>query len=162
MRCPGCNQRNSVAAKVCNNCGHKFERKPIPIGFKIFAGVFVGLLFIWGVAAAVAPSFVDPGKALARVAKRVAAGPKNPADAKQATAELDEAVKNFLKQNGSLPTPELMTKLQQGLSESAFEVHVFELNRGMSVVEIDTVLQATEYLILKSNSGARVTALPGM
>jgi hypothetical protein len=162
MRCPGCNQRNSVAAKVCNNCGHKFERKPIPIGFKIFAGVFVGLLFIWGVAAAVAPSFVDPGKALARVAKRVAAGPKNPADAKQATAELDEAVKNFLKQYGSLPTPELMAKLQQGLSESAFEVHVFELNRGMSVVEIDTMLQATEYLILKSNSGARVTTLPGM
>ncbi len=162
MRCPGCNQRNSVAAKTCNNCGHKFDRKPIPIGFKIFVGVFFGLLLIWGVAAALAPSFVDPGKALARVAKRVAAGPKNPADARQATAELDEAVKNFLKQNGTLPTPELMKKLQEGLSESAFEVHVFELTKGISVVEIDTVLQASDYLILKSNSGAKISSLPNM
>ncbi len=134
----------------------------MPLSFKIGAGILASLLFIWGVAAAVAPSFVDPNKALSRVAKRVAAGPKNPNDARQALTELDDAVRNFLKQNGNLPAAALTKKLQEPLSESAFEIHVFDLPRGLTVVEIDTVLQASDYLIQKSNSGVKVTSLPGM
>jgi hypothetical protein len=50
----------------------------------------------------------------------------------------------------------------QALGDSAFEVHVFELPRGLEVVEIDTILQASDYLILKSGSTIKVSAVPGM
>ena len=162
MRCPECSQRNSVAAKACYSCGHKFKRKPLPISLKIGFAV-VGLIIIaWGAIAALLPSFTDPKNSLARIAKKVAEGPKSEADAKSTKIEFDESVRNFLKQNGTLPSAELSKNLQQALADSAFEVHVFDLPRGLTVVEIDTILQASDYLILKTGSNIKVNAVPGM
>ncbi|MDR3615702.1 MAG: SH3 domain-containing protein [Candidatus Obscuribacterales bacterium] len=162
MRCSECHERNSVAAKECRSCGHKFQAKPIPKSVKIGAAVAGGLIILGVIAASVVPILTDPNRALASIAKRVAQGPTDANDAKKATAELDEALKNFLKQNGSLPTAQLTKKLQDGLSESAFEVHVFDLPRGLSIVEVDTMLQANDYLLLKNGSTVKVTPLPGM
>jgi hypothetical protein len=162
MRCSECHERNSVAAKECRSCGHKFQAKPIPKSVKIGAAVAGGLVILGVIAASVVPILTDPNRALASIAKRVAQGPADANDAKKATAELDEALKNFLKQNGALPTAQLTKKLQDGLSESAFEVHVFDLPRGLSIVEVDTMLQASDYLLLKNGSTVKVTPLPGM
>jgi hypothetical protein len=145
MRCPECSQRNSVAAKACYSCGHKFKRKPLPISLKIAFAVTGLIIVAWGAIAAILPSFTDPKNALARIAKKV-----------------DEAVRNFLKQNGTQPPAQLSKTLQQALADSAFEVHVFELPRGLEVVEIDTILQASDYLILKTSSNIEVSAVPGM
>jgi hypothetical protein len=162
MRCSECHERNSVAAKECRSCGHKFQAKPIPKSVKIGAAITGGVIILGAIAASVVPILNDPNRALASIAKRVAQGPTDANDAKKATAELDEALKNFLKQNGALPTAQLTKKLQDGLSESAFEVHVFDLPRGLSIVEVDTMLQATDYLLLKNGSTVKVTPLPGM
>jgi hypothetical protein len=162
MRCSECHERNSVAAKECRSCGHKFQAKPVPKSVKIGAAVAGGLVILGVIAASVVPILTDPNRALASIAKRVAQGPADANDAKKATAELDEALKNFLKQNGALPTAQLTKKLQDGLSESAFEVHVFDLPRGLSIVEVDTMLQANDYLLLKNGSTVKVTPLPGM
>ena len=162
MRCSECNERNSVAAKACRSCGHKFQAKPVPKSLMIGAAVCGGIILIGGIVAAVAPTLSDPSRALSRVAKKVAAGSSDANESKKSTAELDEAIKNFLKTNGTLPTPELAKKLQDGLSESAFEVHTFDLPRGLTVVEVDTMLQATDYLLLKNGANVKVTALPGM
>jgi hypothetical protein len=162
MRCSECHERNSVAAKECRSCGHKFQAKPIPKSLKIGAAVAGGLIIVGAIAASVVPILTDPNRALASIAKRVAHGPADANDAKKATAELDEALKNFLKQNGALPTAQLTKKLQEGLSDSAFEVHIFDLPRGLSIVEVDTMLQANDYLLLKNGSTVKVTPLPGM
>jgi len=162
MRCPECSQRNSVAAKNCYSCGHKFKRKPLPISLKIAFAVIGLIIVAWGAIAALLPSFTDPKNVLARVAKKVAEGPKSEADAASVKNEFDECVRNFLKQNGTQPPTELTKNLQQALADSAFEVHVFDLTRGLEVVEIDTILQASDYLILKSGSNIKVSAMPGM
>jgi hypothetical protein len=123
----------------------------------------IGLVIIaWGAIAALLPSFTDPKNALARVAKKVAEGPKSEADAISVKNEFDESVRNFLKQNGTQAPAILSKNLQQALADSAFEVHVFELPRGLEVVEIDTILQASDYLILKNASNIKVSTVPGM
>jgi hypothetical protein len=162
MRCPECSQRNSVAAKACYSCGHKFKRKPLPISLKIAFAVTGLIIVAWGAIAAILPSFTDPKNALARIAKKVAEGPKSESEANSVKNEFDEAVRNFLKQNGTQPPAQLSKTLQQALADSAFEVHVFELPRGLEVVEIDTILQASDYLILKTSSNIEVSAVPGM
>src|SRR5277367_6817061 len=152
MRCPECNQRNSVAAKTCYQCGHRFKRKPLPMSFKITAAVVAVSIVVLGAAAAIVPSLTDSSKTLAGPAARLAAGPKNEADARDAKNQFDNAVQNFLKQNGTLPAAQLTKKLQVALAGPAFEVHIFELPRGLAVVEIDANLQAIVYLLLKNGS----------
>lgn len=132
------------------------------MSLKIGAAVVVLLIIVWGAIAAIAPSFTDPKNSLARVAKRVAAGPKNDADGKDAKNEFDEAVRNFLKQNGAQPSAQLSKNLQEALNDGAFEVHVFELPRGLTVVEIDTILQASDYLLLKKDKNVKVSSVNGM
>jgi uncharacterized protein YgiM (DUF1202 family) len=125
------------------------------------AGGVLGLT-AWAVAAAVVPRMSDPQQTLTRAAKSVAAGPSNPNDLARAKSDFDKAVMSFLKSFGSLPPAELTQKLQQGLVSNAFEVHVFELPRGLKVVEIDTVLQACDYLLMKSDKGTKVYPLNGV
>ena len=162
MRCPECSQRNSVAAKTCYSCGHKFKRKPLPISLKIGFAVFALIVVAWGAIAALTPSFTDPKNSLARIAKKVAEGSKNEGEAKQAKTEFDDAVRNFLKQNGTQPSAQISKSLQQALADGAFEVHVFDLPRGLTVVEIDTILQASDYVILKNGTNLKVSSVPGM
>jgi SH3-like domain-containing protein len=129
---------------------------------KIGVGAVSLLLVAWATAAAFSPSLTDPKNNLAKIAKKVAAGPNSPTEAKDIKNEFDEAVKDFLKHNGSQPSSQLCKNLQQALSEAAFEVHVFDLPRGLSVVEIDTVLQASDYLVLKNGTSLKVFSIPGL
>ena len=162
MRCSECNERNSVAAKECRSCGHKFQAKPIPKNVKVGAAVAGGLLVLSVVAASLIPILTDPDRAIGSIAKKVAHGSSDPNEAKKANNELDEALKNYLKRHGALPSPRLTQKMQDALGDSAFEVHIFDLPRGLSVIEVDSMLQTNDYLLLKNGSTVKVTSLPGM
>ncbi len=162
MRCPECEIRNSVAACKCKACGHKFPRKPIALPVKIGAGVLVAAVAVWGVASALVPKYTDPELALERVAKEVIAGPKNGSDAKRLKSDLDHAVFAVLDKHGDRPLPELMEILQKRLPSSAFEVHVSDLPRALRLVEVDTVLQASDYLVMKAKSGVKTFPVDGL
>ncbi len=162
MRCPECEIRNSVAANKCKACGHKFPRKPIALSVKIGAGVLVGAVAIWGVASALVPKYTDPELALERVANEVMAGPKSGNDAKRLKSDLDRAVFAVLDKHGDLPLPELMTVLQKRLPTAAFEVHITDLPRALRLVEVDTVLQASDYLVMKAKSGVKTFPVDGL
>lgn len=162
MRCPDCTSRNSVAAKSCSSCGHKFKRKPAPKGFIVGAAVAALGLGLWIAGSAIIPSLTDPEQNLARVAKQLGVGPKNSDENKRMREDFDRAVKGYLSKLAGLPTPEIVKKLQKALPVSLYEVHAVELPRGLRIVEIDTVLQASDYLIMKGSSGNKVVALPGI
>ncbi len=159
MRCPECTERNSVAARSCGTCGHKFKRKPVPVTVWAGIGIVAIVLTFWGVASAVVPSLNDPSKSLAHVAKNVLAGPKTPEHATKLKAEFDNSVREFLIANGKDPSPELVKKLQAILASSAFEVHSFELPRGLKVIEVDTILQTSDFVIMNSHAGTKVFPL---
>jgi hypothetical protein len=115
--------------------------------------VAVGCL---GVAAfSIVPAAFDPEVNLQKIAKKVAAGPKSVADAEHIKAELESTTKDFLEKEFKLSTPDLTAKLQKIFPNSAFETRVFDLPRDLRLVEIDTMLQATDYLI----SGKHVAVL---
>ncbi len=158
MRCPECTERNSVAARSCDACGFKFKRKPVPVTVWAGVGIVATALTLWGVASAVVPSLTDPSKSLARVAKNILAGPKNPEHATKLKNEFDNSVKEFLVANGK--DPELVKKLQTILASNSFEVHSFELPRDLKVVEVDTILQASDFLVMNSQTGTKVFPLP--
>lgn len=161
MRCPQCTERNSVAARKCEFCGTKFKRKPLPLGLKLgAAGVVVAITVAVG-ASLVVPKFVNTEQNLARVAKKVAAGPRSVEDANRSKTEFSTAVRSYLKDNGNAKSNELTDGLQKLLPSNTYEVHIAELPRGLRVIEIDTVLQATDYLVMQSPSGTKVFDLAG-
>jgi Bacterial SH3 domain len=161
MRCPKCTERNSVASRKCEFCGERFKRKPLPLSLKLAAaGVLVAVTASIG-ASYVVPKFVDPEQNLARVAKELAAGPRSVEDATRSKIEFSNAVRDYLKDNGTGKTSELTAGLQKLLPANTYEVHIAELPRGIRIVEIDTVLQACGYLVMKTASGSKVFDLPG-
>lgn len=163
MRCPECTVRNSVAAKSCLTCGHKFKRKPIPLSIKIGLGVSVaGFAFCGVTAAVVMPSFTDAGHSLTRIAKHVAAGPKTADEFVKMRKDLDSAIITYLKSIGKEPANQISSLLTSELASSAYEVHAFDLPRGLKIVEVDTLLQACDYIIINDQSSTKVQALPGM
>lgn len=162
MRCPECNVRNSVAARQCKSCGYKFKRKPVSRKVIIGGAVAVGAICLWAAGAAIIPVLTDPEQNLARQAKQVAAGPKNSDESKRMSDEFDRAIRNYLGKIAGLSTPEILKKLQKVLPSSAFEVHIVDLPRGMRVVEVDTVLQASDYLLMKCGSAHKVFGLSGI
>jgi uncharacterized protein YgiM (DUF1202 family) len=155
MKCPQCLVRNSVAATQCKDCGTKFSRKGIPKPL-ILGGV--GVVAVLGLAVAafsIVPAAFDPEVNLQKIAKRVAAGPKSGSDAEHIKAELESTTKDFLEKDTKLSTADLTAKLQKIFPNSAFETRAFDLPRDLRLVEIDTMLQATDYLI----SGKHVAVL---
>lgn len=155
MRCPECNQRNSVAARVCTSCGIKLKRKPLPLGVKLVSGLCASLILVWGVASAVVPSLTDPEQALERLGKKMARGPKSPKHADEMRSEFDKLVRAYLYKFGTLPGSQLRACLQRVLPSTPFEVHVFDFPRGLKLVEIDTVLQPSDYLVIESLVGGQ-------
>ncbi len=121
-----------------------------------------GIILLWLIAAAVVPIFTDPEQNLARIAKRVAQGPSDGNQAEQLMKEFDSALKNYLSVIGTKPDAELVGKLQKIFPTSAFEVHVVNLPRNLRIVEVDTVLQANGYLVMKTNGQAKVFPLTGL
>jgi uncharacterized protein YraI len=118
----------------------------LPTSAKVGIGVVAALVV--GVAgfSFVAPMF-DPEVNLEKVVRKVAAGPKSGSDAEHIKAELESTVKEFLEKNSALSTPELTARLQKVFPNSAFETRVFDLPNNLRLVEIDTMLQATDYLM---------------
>ncbi len=162
MRCPHCTERNSVAAKKCEFCGERFKKKPLPMSVKLAAGGAIVLVAAGVFLSSVVPRMIDPQQNLMRVGKKLAAGPSSPEEARAIKKEFDQAITTYLGKAGSLNSRDLTAALQNALSAAAFEVHVTDLPRGLKVVEIDTVLQASDYLLMKNGSGTRVFSLPGM
>ena len=163
MRCPECDVRNSVAARNCAECGKALPRKRTPMPF-IFGGIAViGLAGagLMGIGAAITTKR-DPQTDLAAVAKRVAGGPKNPADAEKMKSDLDKAIKEYLRKAGTMSSAELASAMQTALPTQTFEVHIFDLPRGLKIVEIDTMLQAANYLVMKNETDTKVVNIPGL
>lgn len=161
MRCPECDQRNSVAARKCKFCGARFKRKQMSRGAKITLALFsiiVGgslyLLFAL-------PKMVDPTEQLLSAAKRVAAGPRSPEDAKTIKAAFNEAVTNLLLKYGGENSSSLSSRLKNCLPSNAFEVLVADLPKGLKLVEVDTVLQASDFLIMRGTNMVKVFPLTG-
>lgn len=161
MRCPECTQRNSVAARSCKFCGKKFEKKTNALPVKII-GALLGVGLLVGVASAVVPRFGGQQESLKALADKISFGPKSAEEAQKMKVELDAALLDFLKKNGSLPSADLLTKLQSKLPTSIFEVLVFDLPRGMKLVEVDCVLQPSDYLVVADKQGPKVTQLYGL
>ncbi|MBU6454478.1 MAG: SH3 domain-containing protein [Cyanobacteria bacterium REEB67] len=115
----------------------------------------IAALVVGGIVINALPSLIDPQVNLEKVAKKVAAGPKSASDAEHIKAELESSAKDFLEKNAKLSSNELTARLQKIFPNSAFEIRVFDLPHDMRLVEIDTMLQATDYLL----SGKHVAVL---
>ncbi|MBX9670698.1 MAG: SH3 domain-containing protein [Candidatus Obscuribacterales bacterium] len=161
MRCPNCTQRNSVASRNCKFCGQKFKNKGPQIPLKALAAVGVAGVVVCA-ASALGSVFTRPDPKLRPVAERMAAGPKSAEDAQLMRVQLDTAVLKYLEQFGNISSPDLLTKLQSELPSSAFEVLVFDLPNKIKLVEVDCVLQPSDYLIVPSKDGHKVSRLAGL
>lgn len=162
MRCPQCSERNSVAARKCKFCDAKFPRKAPPKGLLFVAGG-LGVAIAGTVAlSALLPQLVDVEAKVGRVAKRVASGPKSHEEAKQMKRDLDEVIKEFLVHHGDIKSGALRESLKKALARDAFEVHVIDLPRDLRIVEVDTLLQATPFLVMKGTNGTKVFKLNGL
>lgn len=162
MRCPECQKRNSVAAWKCKFCGAKFKRKTMSMGKRAVlfaAGAVVGGAIYLAFAL---PKMVDPAEQLMSTAKRVASGPTSPEDAKKSKAEFDEAIKKLLVRYGDSSLTALSARLKSCLPPNGpFEVVVVELPKALKLVEVDTVLQASDFLVMKGTNDTRVIPLQG-
>ncbi|MBS1991136.1 MAG: SH3 domain-containing protein [Cyanobacteria bacterium SZAS LIN-3] len=98
------------------------------------------------------PAMFDAEGNLQKIAKRVAAGPKNGSDAEHIKAELESTTKDFLEKNAKLTTPELTEKLQKIFPNSVFEIRVFDLPHDLRLVEVDTMITATDYLMTSKHA----------
>jgi len=165
MRCGECNQRNSVAAGSCAFCGQKFEKKIVPMSLKIsVAAAALGLIVgVSAIASSLLSTFGHSNVPLKAVAQHISAGPKSPEEAQSLKLQLERTLKEQLLACGKLPSGELLTKLQSQLPNAVFEVFVFDLPRGMKVVEVDCVLQSTDFLISQdAKKELRVDELRGL
>lgn len=151
-----------MAARACQFCGERLPRKPLPLAAKIGAGVAAASLIVWGGMTVMAPPHNQTESELAKTARRVATGPRSPEHANTLKQELDDALKVHLKKYGAIPTAELAAQLQKALPASTFEVHVFDLPKKMRIVEVDTVLQASEFLVMPSDLETKVFSLNGI
>ena len=156
MRCPECNKRNSVAAKACGDCGYTFKQKPVAFQVKFFIGFVIALVLIWGIAMALAPQLNDPQIALTRTAKALLPGPKSQDEANRLTTDFNHAMQKFLEHFGNLPSHELAKKLQANLPSTLLESYVFDLPRGLKLVEVDTALRVTDYLVCITSGQTKV------
>jgi uncharacterized protein YgiM (DUF1202 family) len=129
---------------------------------KITAGAIVVIFLLWVAASVFIPTVADPEQRLIHLAKKIAAGPMSAEQAESMRKDFSEATKNYLQTVGNKSDAELVTKLQKIFPSSAFEVHVVDLPRGLKVVEIDTVLQANGYLLMKMASTQKVFPLTGL
>lgn len=148
MRCPECTVRNSVAAVVCKDCGTKLpRRKGVPKDVLIAVGavVLVGGVTMAGLAAL--PSLFDSEGNLQKLAKKVALGPKSPDEATRMKTDLESGIRSYLEHKLQVPSPELVTGLQKIFPSSAFEVHIAELPEGLRLVEVDTILQSSNFVL---------------
>jgi len=138
-------------------------KKRTPLPFAVGGIAIIGLAGagLMGIGAAVTTK-KDPQSDLAAVAINVARGPKSPADAERLKANLEKAVKEYLRKAGGMSANELASAMQTALPIQAFEVHVIELPRGLKIVEIDTMLQASDYLVMKNENDIKVVNIPGM
>lgn len=162
MRCPECLTRNSVAAKKCDSCGQKLPSKgPSKAILGASGGVVVLLALAIGLFLTI-PKFADPEQNLSRIAKQVADGPATPQAAQSLKKEFEDAIKKYLEKKGSGSSSSLAGNLQGLLPNSAFEVHVIDLPRALKLVEIDTVLHASAFLVMKGTNDTKVFALPGV
>ncbi len=161
MRCPECTQRNSVAARKCMFCGRRFKRKNSPAPFIAGAAV-VAIVLIGVLVAAILPLFRSGTPDLDTLGDKMAQGPKSAEEAQTMKSQLDECLMQFLVKHGHLPSSDLLTKLQSQLPTSTFEVLVFDLPHQVKLVEVDCVLQPSDYLIVNSKSGPKPFRLSGL
>lgn len=117
---------------------------------------FVGIMYL-GITL---PKLVDPSEQLVSVAKRVASGPRSPEDAKNIREAFNLAIKNFLSKHGSENSADLAKRLKLCLPAAAFEVLVVDLPKAMKLVEVDTVLNASDFLVMKGTNETKVIPLP--
>ena len=161
MRCPECEQRNSVAARKCQFCGSKFAKKSKTLPVKAIAAV-VGVCLLGFIAFSILPKLTQPNQDLKKIASNITSGPESAEQAQKLKNELDQAILAFLKKNGNMSSGDLLTTLQAQLPTSIFEVLVFDLPRGIKLVEVDCVLQPADFLIIDSDGGPKVTQLFGL
>lgn len=161
MRCPECVQRNSVAARKCQFCGAKFPKKSKSVPIKLIGAILlVGLLV--GVVWNVLPKMVSSGNELEEIANSINSGPESTEHAQKLKVKLDKAILGFLKDNSELSSGELLTSLQAKLPTSIFEVLVFDLPNKTKLVEVDCVLQPSDFLVVGADKGSKVTQIFGL
>src|ERR1700722_7257307 len=117
MRCPECNQRNSVAAKQCAACASTLRRKPLPLGLKIFVGSLASLVFIFCVAA-LSTTLVSPDKALSNAATLLTSKSTSIDQMTGNFKIFDQTMRTFLQKYGSLSNDELTAKLSTCLPKT--------------------------------------------
>ncbi|MBZ0189933.1 MAG: SH3 domain-containing protein [Candidatus Obscuribacterales bacterium] len=125
-------------------------------------GGIVATVLVVGVASAVVPRLSAPQDNIKALADKISFGPRSSEEAQKMKVELDNALLEFLKKNGSLPSADLLTKLQAKLPTSIFEVLVFDLPRGIKLVEVDCVLQPSDYLVIADKQAPKVTQIYGL
>ncbi len=161
MRCPECSQRNSVAARKCAACGSSLRRKGLPLGNKAVLGTVLAVAFIIGLAA-LSTALINPEKALTNTANTLTSKSTSADQMMGNLKNFDHASRKFLEKYGSLDNNLLSEKLSTCLPKSLYENHVFDLLPNLKLVEIDTALNASNYLILLSNGKTEVLPIIGL
>jgi|GEM_PF-531848 len=142
----------SLFADMDAAANRRTKSKAFPSLFKLPKPALIGAagvvaLIGLGALAFTIPAMFDSEGNLAKIAKRVAAGPKNGSDAEHIKSELESTTKAFLEKNAKLSTSELQEKLQKIFPNSVFEIRVFDLPHNLRLVEIDTMILPTDYLM---------------
>ena len=135
MRCPECNQRNSVAAKKCAACDVPLRRKPIPLSFKVFVGTMVGIVFVFWLAA-LSSAINNPEKTLTSTASTLT-GKSNSAEQMMGNIKhFDKAMNQFLQKYSPKSCPTAQTKSNwpknSGFFSVGFTVSMFTLTNAFS------------------------------
>lgn len=165
MRCPECEQRNSVAAKSCLACGAKFKRRQMSRGTKRLLAV-LSVFAVGGLALSISlPKIFDSKAQLKNIATEISKGTASAEQEAKLRKSFDQTVKGYLAEIGADENKELVSKLQKYLPAEASEIHAFDLPRALRLVEIDMGLKAADFLVIKgtqSSPGTKVFPLSGL
>ncbi len=140
MRCPNCQQRNSVASRKCYNCASPLPVKPMPKALKIAVLVFVvGIVII-----SFLVKFALSNLSLKSESNQIVKTEQSEAD----WTNLGIKIQSFLNSRTQMSKSELDNQLKEFLKDINCEIHVFEINKTYKIVEISKNLFSSLFIVI--------------
>ncbi len=140
MKCPNCNQRNSVAARKCFSCSTPLPIKPMPKAVKITILAGIALVVILPLLIKFALSNLniktDTNQSLKTEQNE------------QDWSNLRLKIESFLNSRTTLSKSELDSQLKTFLKDSNCEIHIFDISGTCKVVEIGKNLFSSLFILI--------------
>ncbi len=140
MKCPNCNQRNSVAARKCFNCSTPLPIKPMPKAVKI--SILAGIAFV-----VILPLLIKFALSNINIKTDVNQSLKTEQN-EQDWSNLRLKIESFLNSRTTLSKAELDSQLKTFLKDSNCEIHIFDISTTCKVVEIGKNLFSSLFIII--------------